>query len=86
MDIEKNIDINSENGIKFIKEFTIKAINNFNSNKSKGFFSGLLGRKKCSGKFGYYGLNLFVKEIMDIGGNIRPTNIAFVINNIGSIL
>lgn len=70
MEIEKNIDINNENGIKFVKDFTIKAIKNYNCSKSKGFLSVLIGRKKNSGKFGYYGLDMFAREIMDANGKI----------------
>ena len=57
----------------------------FNNNKNKGFLSSLMGRKKNSSKYGYYGLNLFYKEILDKGGRIVPKNIALVITNIGLI-
>ena len=85
IDIEKKIDINSEAGVKFIRDFTINAIENFNANKNKGFFNSLMGRKKSSNKYGYYGLNLFWKEIQDKGGRIEPKNIILVISNIGNI-
>lgn len=68
-----------------MRDFTIKAIQNFNTNKNKGFFSALIGRKKNSSKFGYYGLDLLFKQIQDGVGKIDPKNIAFVISNIGVI-
>lgn len=83
-DIEKNIDINSENSLKFIRDFTIKAIQNFNNSKNKGFLN-IFGKKKCSNKYGYYGLNLFWKEIEDQEGKILPNNVPLVINNISFI-
>ena len=43
-----------------------------------------MGRKKSSSKYGYYGLNLFWKEIQD-KGCINPNNIVLVITNIGII-
>lgn len=84
-DIEKTTDINCENSIKFVRDFTIKAIQNFNINKNRGFFNALIGRKKNSSKFGYYGLDLFFKEMQDASGKILPRNIAFVITNMGII-
>jgi len=44
-----------------VRDFTIKAIQNFNTNKNKGFLSSLIGIKKNSSKFGYYGLDLLCK-------------------------
>lgn len=85
MDIEKKIDFNSEAGIKFIRDFTVSAIENFNTHKNKGFLNALMGRKKSSSKYGYYGLNLFWKEIQDRTGIILPKNITLVISNIGAI-
>ena len=84
-DIEKNIDINCEASIKFVRDFTIKAIQNFNTNKNKGFFNSLIGRKKSSSKYGYYGLDLLFKEMQDGSGKVQPKNVPFVISNIGNI-
>jgi hypothetical protein len=47
--------------------------------------SSILGRKKNSGKFGYYGLDLFGREVMDNGGRIESRNIGLVVANIGEI-
>ncbi len=85
VDIEKNIDINCESSIKFVRDFTIKAIQNFNTNKNKGFLNALIGRKKSSSKFGYYGLDLLFREIQDGTGRVQSKNIAFVITNMGLI-
>ena len=45
--------------MKFIKTFTIKAIENLS--KEKSYFSGWFGKKKGSSKHGYFGLNLLWK-------------------------
>lgn len=71
--------------MKFVREFTIKAIYNYNTNKNKGFLNALIGRKKNSSKFGYYGLDLLCREIMDGKGKVLPKHIAFAIANIGLI-
>lgn len=51
--------------INLIKEFTIKAIDNFSKQSS---FFGFIRRKKCSSKYDYYGANILWKEIQDDGG------------------
>jgi len=57
-EIIKN-NINQENIIKFIKNFTINAIKNFS--KRTSFLTSLFNRSKNSSKYGYYGLDLFYK-------------------------
>lgn len=52
--------------MKFIKTFTIKAVDNLS--KEKSILSGFFGRKKGgSSKYGYYGLNILYKESHDDG-------------------
>lgn len=53
------IDVNSIQTIKFIKTFTMKAVENLS--KEKSMWSGFFGKKKGSSKYGYYGLNLLYK-------------------------
>jgi hypothetical protein len=59
------IDINNERILKFIKNFTINAIVNYS--KQKSFFSSFFKKNKASSKYGYYGLELFYKEMQDQG-------------------
>lgn len=61
--------INNEQTLKLIKNFTIKAI--INHSKQKSFLSTFFKRSKNSGKYGYYGLDLFFKEIQDDGAIIK---------------
>ncbi len=52
--------------MKFIKTFTIKAVENLS--KEKSILSGFFGRKKGgSSKYGYYGLNILYTESHDDG-------------------
>lgn len=57
-EIIKN-NLNNEQVLKFIRNFTIKAISNFSRQKS--FLSSFFKRSKNSSKYGYYGLDLFFK-------------------------
>lgn len=45
--------------MKFIKNFTINAIYNYSQQKS--FLSAFFKKSKNSGKYGFYGLDLFFK-------------------------
>lgn len=52
--------------MKFIKTFTIKAVENLS--KEKTILGGFFGRKKGgSSKYGFYGLNILYKESHDDG-------------------
>lgn len=44
-----------------------------------------MGKKKSSSKYGYYGLNLFWKEMQDNIGHVSTNYLIFVINNMGII-
>lgn len=51
--------MNNEQTLKFIKNFTIKAIQNYSRQKS--FIFSFFKKTKSSGKYGYYGVDLFLK-------------------------
>lgn len=69
--------INAEQTIKFIKNFTINAISNYSQQKS--FFATFFRKGKCSSKYGYYGLDLFLKEIQD-DGQLTKSNVPIAID------
>ena len=66
---------NQEQTIQLLKNFTINAILNYSRQKS--FFAALFKKSKNSSKYGYYGLDLFFKEIQD-EGIITTNNIGLV--------
>ena len=63
-EILKN-NLNNEQTMRFIKNFTINAIANHSQQKS--FLSSFFKKTKNSSKYGYYGLDLFFKEIQEDG-------------------
>jgi hypothetical protein len=62
-----------------LKDFTINAI--LNHSKQKSLIATLLRRAKNSSKYGYYGLDLFFKEVQDDGA-ISPHNMPLVFETI----
>lgn len=64
-EIIKNSNINNEQTLKFIKNFTINSIANYSQQKS--FLASFFKKTKNSGKYGYFGLDLFFKELQDDG-------------------
>ena len=51
--------VNSEQTIQLLKNFSINAI--INHSKQTGFFVSLFKKHKNSSKYGYYALDLFFK-------------------------
>lgn len=74
--------INNEQTIALLKNFTINATTNHS--KQKSFFSSLFRRHKNSSKHGYYGLDLFFKEIQD-DGSLKKELIPLVFETVKEI-